>query len=86
MLLFLDLSCISKVYYQAFTFKNFFFSVLGDNRLQGMETGAALTRAMVRVMNSSKTGKKIHVINMSYGETAHHNNSGLVNNKSLYYT
>lgn len=51
----------------------------GDNRLDSMETGAALTRAMIRVMNSSKTKNKIHIINMSYGETAHHNNSGFVN-------
>lgn len=50
-----------------------------------METGAALTRAMIHVMNCCKTGEKIHVINMSYGETAHHNNSGFVNNEKYEY-
>lgn len=44
---------------------------IGDGRLGSMETGTALVRAMIRVMELSETeATKIHVINMSYGERA----------------
>lgn len=49
----------------------------GDNRLGSMETGTALVRAMIRVMQQSEKNK-IHVINMSYGEHAHFSTSGYV--------
>jgi hypothetical protein len=49
----------------------------GDNRLGSMETGTALVRAMIQVMQLSKTNK-IHLINMSYGEHAHFSSSGYV--------
>jgi tripeptidyl-peptidase-2 len=42
-----------------------------------METGTALVRAMIRVMQQSEKNK-IHVINMSYGEHAHFSTSGYV--------
>ena len=41
---------------------------IGDKRLDTMETGAALVRAMCHIMQNSD---RIHVINMSYGEHAH---------------
>ncbi|CAG7821754.1 unnamed protein product [Allacma fusca] len=41
---------------------------IGDGRLNTMETGTALVRAMAHVMRNSD---KYHVINMSYGEHAH---------------
>jgi hypothetical protein len=47
----------------------------GDNRLGSMETGTALVRAMIKVMQKSESNK-IHVINMSYGEHAHFSSSG----------
>ncbi|XP_021931036.1 tripeptidyl-peptidase 2 [Zootermopsis nevadensis] len=50
---------------------------IGDNRLGSMETGTALVRAMIRVMQQSETNK-IHVINMSYGEHAHFSSSGRI--------
>ncbi|PNF43825.1 Tripeptidyl-peptidase 2 [Cryptotermes secundus] len=50
---------------------------IGDNRLSSMETGTALVRAMIRVMQLSKTSK-IHLINMSYGEHAHFSSSGRI--------
>lgn len=41
-----------------------------------METGTALVRAMIKVMQLSEK-MPIHVINMSYGEHAHFSSSGL---------
>lgn len=42
-----------------------------------METGTALVRACIKVMELSKK-MKIDVINMSYGEHAHWSNAGYV--------
>ncbi|XP_050669652.1 tripeptidyl-peptidase 2 [Leptidea sinapis] len=50
---------------------------IGDSRLGSMETGTALVRACIKVMELSKT-MKIDVINMSYGEHAHWSNAGRV--------
>lgn len=41
-----------------------------------METGAALVRAMIRVIDLCESGLRVHVINMSYGEHAHFSYSG----------
>jgi tripeptidyl-peptidase II len=41
---------------------------IGDGRLGSMETGTALVRAIIKVMELCDAGKKIDVINMSYGE------------------
>lgn len=49
---------------------------IGDLRLSSMETGTAMTRAMIRVMSNSK--RKVHVMNMSYGEHPHYSISGRV--------
>ncbi|XP_042890415.1 tripeptidyl-peptidase 2-like isoform X3 [Penaeus japonicus] len=46
---------------------------IGDNRIGSMETGTALARAMMRVMENPFY--KVDVINMSYGEHAHWSNS-----------
>lgn len=48
---------------------------IGDGRLGSMETGTALVRAMIKVMELQKT-LSIDVINMSYGEHAHWSNTG----------
>lgn len=40
-----------------------------------METGTALVRAIIKVMEMHKE-TPIHVINMSYGEHAHWSNAG----------
>jgi len=40
--------------------------VIGDNRLGSMETGVALVRALIKVMEYG-----VDVINMSYGEHSH---------------
>lgn len=40
-----------------------------------METGTALVRAMIKIMDMHKT-QAIQVINMSYGEHAHWSNAG----------
>ncbi|GJQ85876.1 hypothetical protein Trydic_g15333 [Trypoxylus dichotomus] len=50
---------------------------IGDGRLGSMETGTALVRAMIKVMELQETNP-IHVINMSYGEHAHWSNSGRI--------
>ncbi|KAK5646152.1 hypothetical protein RI129_004616 [Pyrocoelia pectoralis] len=50
---------------------------IGDGRLGSMETGTALVRAMIKVMEMQKT-LPIHVINMSYGEHAHWSNTGRI--------
>ncbi|XP_042212595.1 tripeptidyl-peptidase 2-like isoform X1 [Homarus americanus] len=47
---------------------------IGDNRINSMETGTALARAMLRVMKNPYY--KVDVINMSYGEHAHWSDSG----------
>lgn len=44
-----------------------------------METGTALSRAMIRVMKNCRNKKEIHVINMSYGEMSNFSNTGFVN-------
>lgn len=46
---------------------------IGDARLNSMETGTALVRAMAYVMQNAH---RINVINMSYGEHAHWSASG----------
>jgi len=53
---------------------------IGDGRLQGMETGTALSRAMTYVMqrNSDPNQQRIDAINMSYGEYSHFSSSGRV--------
>ncbi|XP_047544698.1 tripeptidyl-peptidase 2 [Vanessa atalanta] len=50
---------------------------IGDSRLGSMETGTALVRACIKVMELSKK-MKVDVINMSYGEHAHWSNAGRV--------
>lgn len=48
---------------------------IGDGRLGSMETGTAMVRAIIKVMElKEKLG--IDVINMSYGEHAHWSNAG----------
>lgn len=49
--------------------------MIGDGRLGSMETGTALVRAMIKVMELKETNP-VHVINMSYGEHAHWSNTG----------
>lgn len=51
---------------------------IGDGRLGSMETGTALVRAIIKVMELCESGRKIDVINMSYGEHGHWSNSGRV--------
>ncbi|XP_012257165.2 tripeptidyl-peptidase 2 [Athalia rosae] len=48
---------------------------IGDGRLESMETGTALVRAMARVMQRKD---KVHVINTSYGEHAHWSSAGRI--------
>ncbi|XP_075227128.1 tripeptidyl-peptidase 2-like isoform X1 [Lycorma delicatula] len=48
---------------------------IGDNRLDTMETGTAVVRAMIHLMKNHSQNK-IHVINMSYGELSNFSNSG----------
>lgn len=48
---------------------------IGDARLNTMETGSAVVRAMIKVMSY---GDRVHVINMSYGERAHWANTGRI--------
>lgn len=49
---------------------------IGDGRLGSMETGTALVRAMMKVMEMCKSGRRIDVINMSYGEHSAWSNVG----------
>lgn len=49
---------------------------IGEGRLGSMETGTALVRAIIKVMELCNAGTKIDVINMSYGEHAHWANDG----------
>ncbi|XP_058831362.1 tripeptidyl-peptidase 2 [Topomyia yanbarensis] len=51
---------------------------IGDGRLGSMETGTALVRAIIKVTELCEAGRKIDVINMSYGEHGHWSNSGRV--------
>uniref|UniRef100_A0A1B6CLJ0 Tripeptidyl-peptidase 2 n=1 Tax=Clastoptera arizonana TaxID=38151 RepID=A0A1B6CLJ0_9HEMI len=50
---------------------------IGDSRIDTEETGTALVRSMIRVMNAADS-QKIHVINMSYGENTHFCNAGRI--------
>uniref|UniRef100_V5I9M9 Tripeptidyl-peptidase 2 n=1 Tax=Anoplophora glabripennis TaxID=217634 RepID=V5I9M9_ANOGL len=50
---------------------------IGDGRLGSMETGTALIRAMIKIIELKKT-MNVHVINMSYGEHAHWVDAGRV--------
>lgn len=56
---------------------------IGDGRLGSMETGTGLVRAIMKVMELCRDGRKIDVINMSYGEHSHWSNVGLVIQKYL---
>ncbi|XP_005174861.1 tripeptidyl-peptidase 2 [Musca domestica] len=51
---------------------------IGDGRLGSMETGTGLVRAMMKVMELCRTGRKVDVINMSYGEHSHWSNCGRI--------
>lgn len=51
---------------------------IGDGRLGSMETGTAIIRALIKIMELCNTGKRVHLINMSYGEFTHWSNSGRV--------
>ncbi|XP_015173140.1 PREDICTED: tripeptidyl-peptidase 2 isoform X4 [Polistes dominula] len=48
---------------------------VGDGRIGTMETGTAIVRAMIYIMQRKE---KVHVINMSYGEHAHWSNTGRI--------
>nr|CAD7443337.1 unnamed protein product [Timema bartmani] len=51
----------------------------GDNRLNSMETGTSLVRAMIQVMQRQNDPEtRIHIINMSYGEHTHFSSSGRI--------
>lgn len=51
---------------------------IGDGRLGSMETGTGLVRAIIKIMELCDSGKKVDVVNMSYGEHAAWSNSGRV--------
>ncbi|XP_058054982.1 tripeptidyl-peptidase 2 isoform X1 [Anopheles bellator] len=51
---------------------------IGDGRLETMETGTALVRAIIKVAELCEAGRRVDVINMSYGEHGHWSNSGRV--------
>lgn len=51
---------------------------IGDGRLGSMETGTAMVRAIIKIMELCDAGKKVDVINMSYGEHAAWSNSGRI--------
>lgn len=51
---------------------------IGDGRLGSMETGTGLVRAIIKMSELCDAGKKIDVVNMSYGEHAGWSNSGRV--------
>ncbi|KAL1492743.1 hypothetical protein ABEB36_010950 [Hypothenemus hampei] len=50
---------------------------IGDGRLGSMETGTALIRAMIKIIEL-KQEMDIHIINMSYGEHAHWVDTGRI--------
>lgn len=49
---------------------------IGDGRLGSMETGTAIIRALIKIMELCNAGRRVHLINMSYGEFTHWSNSG----------
>lgn len=49
---------------------------IGDGRIGSMETGTAIIRALIKIMELCNAGKRVHLINMSYGEFTHWSNSG----------
>ena len=51
---------------------------IGDTRLGSMETGAALMRGLIKVIESG-----CHVINMSYGECGHYTEGYVLSNKKF---
>lgn len=51
---------------------------IGDGRLGSMETGTAIIRAIVKIMELCNAGKRVHLINMSYGEFSHWSHTGYV--------
>lgn len=51
---------------------------IGDSRLDTMETGTAIVRAMIKVMESRSSDYPIDVINMSYGEHSHWSCTGRI--------
>lgn len=51
---------------------------IGEGRLGSMETGTSIVRAIIKVMEMCEEGKKVDVINMSYGEHAHWSNAGRI--------
>ncbi|KAM8713905.1 hypothetical protein ACLKA7_014119 [Drosophila subpalustris] len=51
---------------------------IGDGRLGSMETGTALIRGIMKVMDLCREGRRIDVINMSYGEHSNWSNSGRI--------
>ncbi|EDW01702.1 GH21590 [Drosophila grimshawi] len=51
---------------------------IGDGRLGSMETGTAMVRGILKVMELCREGRRIDVINMSYGEHSNFSNSGRV--------
>ncbi|CAM6031897.1 unnamed protein product, partial [Sphagnum compactum] len=51
---------------------------VGDSRLGSMETAVSIVRAIIKVMELCEAGKKIDVINMSYGEHSHWSNAGRI--------
>ncbi|KAH8371854.1 hypothetical protein KR093_009109 [Drosophila rubida] len=51
---------------------------IGDGRLGSMETGSALVRGIMKVMELCREGRCVDVINMSYGEHSNWSNSGRI--------
>ncbi|KAH8299436.1 hypothetical protein KR044_001463 [Drosophila immigrans] len=51
---------------------------IGDGRLGSMETGSALVRGIMKVMELCREGRRVDVINMSYGEHSNWSNSGRI--------
>lgn len=51
---------------------------IGEGRLGSMETGTAIVRAIIKIMELCESGCKIDVINMSYGEHSHWSNAGRI--------
>ncbi|XP_059614675.1 tripeptidyl-peptidase 2 [Phlebotomus argentipes] len=51
---------------------------IGDGRLGSMETGTGVVRAIMKIMELCNAGRRIDVVNMSYGEHAHWSNAGRI--------
>lgn len=51
---------------------------IGDGRLGSMETGTAIIRAINKIMELCDAGRRVHLINMSYGEFTHWSSTGYV--------